>query len=164
MCASPSRTDEPRRSGDQAFNQNPNPFSANLTTSQDLNGVANQRENRSGSRTGISFQILQDGAGDGGGGLRRPDRDRPPGDMGGDMVKTYPSPMSSSSNSQPSRAPSTAQVESPALDGSADREKSRLEQIKHALITFSQFVGPGFMISVAYSECYSCHITRASVC
>ncbi|KAK3953397.1 natural resistance-associated macrophage protein-domain-containing protein [Pseudoneurospora amorphoporcata] len=150
MCASSSRTDEPRRS--QGFNQSPNPLSADLTTNQDLNGVANQRENRSGSRTGISFRILQDGAGDDDGGLPpRPDRDRPPCDMGGDMIKTHPSPLSSS-NPQPSQAPSTAQVGSPNSVASVDHVQSRLEQIKHALITFSQFVGPGFMISVAYID------------
>lgn len=152
MCASSSRTDEPRKS--QGLNQSPNPLSSHLTTNQDLNGVANQRENRSGSRTGISFQILQDGAGDDGGGLCRPDRDRPPGDMGGDLNKTHPSPASSS-NVQSSQAPSTVQVESPIFAGSVKLEKTLLEQIKHALITFSQFVGPGFMISVAYSESLS---------
>ncbi|KAK1780889.1 natural resistance-associated macrophage protein-domain-containing protein [Copromyces sp. CBS 386.78] len=150
MCASSSRTDEPRRS--QGFNQSPNPLSADLTTNQDLNGIANQRENRSGSRTGIPFQILQDGAGDDGGGLPpTPDRDRPPCDMAGDLIKTHPSPLASS-NPQLSQAPSTAQVESPNIVASVDQVQSRLEQIKHALITFSQFVGPGFMISVAYID------------
>ncbi|CCC14509.1 hypothetical protein SMACR_09388 [Sordaria macrospora] len=129
MCASSSRTDEPRRS--QGFNQSPSPLSADLTTNHDLNGVANQRENRSGGRTGISFQILREGA--------------------GDLTKTHPSPVSSS-NPQPSLPPSTAQVEPPTLAGPVNQEKSRLEQIKHAVITFSQFVGPGFMISVAYID------------
>lgn len=134
MCACSSRTDEPRRRGSKGFNQSPNPLSADLTTNQDLNGIANQRETRVGSSTGVSFQ---DGVGDDGGGLPRPDRDRPPGD-----IKAHSSPVSSP-NTQPSQSPSTTSV---------NQGKSRLERIKHALITFGRFVGPGVMISVAYSE------------
>lgn len=148
MCASASRTDEPRKS--QGFNQSPNPLSADLTTNQDLDGIVNQRENRSGSGgTGISAQLRQDGVGDDGGGLPRPERDRPP---GGDMIKTPSSTVSSPPNPQPSQPPSTNQVEAPS-PGSVKQAKSRLGRIKHALITFGQFVGPGVMISVAYSEC-----------
>ncbi|KAK3399189.1 natural resistance-associated macrophage protein-domain-containing protein [Sordaria brevicollis] len=150
MCASSSRTDEPRKS--QGYNQSPNPLSPDLTTNQDLNGIANRRENRAGSRTGISFQSLQDGAADdGGGGGPRPDRDRPPGDMGDDLIRTHPIPVSPP-KTQSSLPPSTRQVETPTLVGSVKEEKSRMERIKHTLITFSQFVGPGFMISVAYID------------
>lgn len=161
MCASSSRTDEPRKS--QGFNQSPNPLSADLTTNQDLNGIANRRVNRTGSTTGTSFRSLQDGAADDGGGRPRPDRDRPPGDMGDELIRTHPSlPLVSPPKTQPNLPSSTSQVESPTLVGSVDRENSRLERIKHTLITFSQFVGPGFMISVAYSEC-DFHLPRASV-
>ncbi|EGO58309.1 hypothetical protein NEUTE1DRAFT_146721 [Neurospora tetrasperma FGSC 2508] len=147
MCASASRTDEPRKS--QGFNQSPNPLSADLTTNQDLDGIVNQRENRSGSGgTGISAQLRQDGVGDDGGGLPRPERDRPP---GGDMIKTPSSTVSSPTNPQPSQPPSTNQVEAPS-PGSVKQAKSRLGRIKHALITFGQFVGPGVMISVAYID------------
>lgn len=36
--------------------------------------------------------------------------------------------------------------------GSANRAKTALERVKHTFWTFGKFVGPGFMISVAYSE------------
>ena len=154
MCASSSRTDEPRKS--QGFNQSPNPLAADLTTNQDLNGIANWRANRAGSRTGTSSRSLQDGPADEGGGPPWPDRDRPPGDMASDdVIKTHPSPQVSSANILSSQSPSANQVDSPTVvDSGTQEKKSRLEQIRHTLITFSQFVGPGFMISVAYSECH----------
>ena len=44
----------------------------------------------------------------------------------------------------------------PSGDSSADHELSRLERLKKVLLTYGKFVGPGFMISVAYSESAGC--------
>lgn len=32
------------------------------------------------------------------------------------------------------------------------RDKTPIERLKHVLMTFGKFVGPGFMVSVAYSQ------------
>ena len=62
--------------------------------------------------------------------------------------------------SSPSKGPVT--VDRPAIDmeprrGGSGQERfakarAALRKYKHALVTFGKFVGPGFMISVAYSE------------
>src|SRR4051812_44937606 len=44
MCSCPSRTDEPYEG--EGHNQSPNHLAADLTTNQDLNGIANAREIR----------------------------------------------------------------------------------------------------------------------
>ncbi|TLD30865.1 hypothetical protein PspLS_03032 [Pyricularia sp. CBS 133598] len=48
----PSRTDEPPLTDHPTWNQNPPFLSADLTTCQDLNGIANAREHRDGSGGG----------------------------------------------------------------------------------------------------------------
>lgn len=37
---------------------------------------------------------------------------------------------------------------------SRTRDGTPLGRLKHVLITFGRFVGPGFMVSVAYSKCH----------
>merc|ERR1712227_1048725 len=44
-----SRTDEPYDGACEGFNQSPHPLSSDLTTNQDLNGIANKRVMNEGS-------------------------------------------------------------------------------------------------------------------
>ena len=56
MCSCPSRTDEPEGSG---YNQSPNHLAADLTTKQDLNGIANTREARNHQDSGTISSLSQ---------------------------------------------------------------------------------------------------------
>lgn len=44
-----------------------------------------------------------------------------------------------------------------------ERQNWSLSRIRNGLITFGKFVGPGFMIAVAYSESLQCHTTKAQI-
>ncbi|KAK3358200.1 natural resistance-associated macrophage protein-domain-containing protein [Lasiosphaeria hispida] len=155
MCSRPSRTDEPYEG--EGYNQNPNPLAADLTTNQDLNGIANSRENRNrDARTiGSSSQALEDEVG--------MTSDRPPViDIGGGDEK--------STNAAPSigrlgvgrdldgKVTATELISTPSGEnsppggGSPHRESSRFARLKQVLFTYSQFIGPGFMIAVAYID------------
>ncbi|KAK0712069.1 transporter smf2 [Lasiosphaeris hirsuta] len=119
MCSRPSRTDEPYEG--EGYNQNPNALAADLTTNQDLNGIANSRVNRGrDARTiGSSSQALEDEVGIG--------PDRPP------IIDISGGEFSPGS-------------------GSPHCESSRFARFKQVLFTYSQFIGPGFMIAVAYID------------
>lgn len=143
-----SRTDEPDV-GD-GYNQSPNAMSNDLVTNQDLNGIANDREQRGrgGRHLGDTGQVeieenttIRDedplvdddrktpGLTD----ERRRDIDQPP----------LPPP--------PSPPPTNPLV--PERRRSLDRSpQSLLEKFKYIIVTFGKFVGPGFLVSVAYSK------------
>jgi len=155
MCSCPSRTDEPYEG--EGHNQSPNHLSADLTTNQDLNGIANTREIRNRAAHAIpgSSHALNDSISaapnepPGGGvvlGEKSPDglsigrlggagagRD---GDSKVAAVEVVAAPFGSSS---------------PSNGGSIRKDQSRLARLKQVLFTYAQFVGPGFMIAVAYS-------------
>ena len=156
MCSCPSRTDEPYEG--EGFNQSPNHLAADLTTNQDLNGIANDREVRNPGTRAIagSSQALED--------KRDKAADNPPADAaaGG---------KASGDGMLPSIAPpdgvnrdahrKTAAVEvapihpgaTPPPGGGSGRQEptSRVARLKKILLDYAQFIGPGFMISVAYS-------------
>jgi metal iron transporter len=146
----PSRTDEPYEG--EGYNQSPNPLSGDLTTNQDLNGIANTRELRNDDPRSISSssQALQDNIGlgsnphDGAGGVKTLTNDPAP--IGRLDAKGYDAQviaatiLSNTSGSLPSD------------NGGSRQDSSRMGRIKRHLLTYGQFVGPGFMIAVAYSQ------------
>ncbi|KAH7146271.1 transporter smf2 [Dactylonectria macrodidyma] len=138
-----SRTDEPFE-GD-GYNQSPNPLSNDLTTNQDLNGIANTRE------------------------LRREDPKsmlgaQPPGaDDDGSISKASGDnnvvPLSVSIHcdaGQPSGKggfqvnPSSPLP--PPFPPAAPHDDGLGERLKSAMFKFGSFIGPGFMIAVAYID------------
>lgn len=108
----PSRTDD--TIGHPGWNQNPPPLNADATTRQDLNGIANSREQRN--------HALQSETETGNVSLNSP--------MLSTVLEAEP-PM------KPSRFPNLQ-----VWSGRIFRE----------LIKFSHFVGPGFLIAVAYID------------
>lgn len=158
MCSCPSRTDEPYDG--EGYNQNPNYLAADLTTNQDLNGIANAREIRSRDARTIasSSQALEDGIdiasndppahanwkpGDGrSANAPAPSIGRPDGAERGDDRKVV-TIQDVSASFRTSSLPSGG--------SSMNRDLSRLARLKKVLVTYGKFVGPGFMISVAYS-------------
>jgi metal iron transporter len=133
----PSRTDEPFDG--EGFNQNPNAFSADLTTNQDFNGIANSRELRNTDPRSIA-------------GL-------PGNSDGGDMLHSTP-PANEDTVTKLANAPkidsqpvldSGMGTWSPPDDGSSRGTSSHVANLKEFLATFGKFIGPGFMIAVAYS-------------
>lgn len=128
---STSHTDEPY--GGEGLNQSPNPYSSDLTFNADFNGRANKRhlrvedpnriEDVSGARADDDAMNLQELAGRGSSHGRRGD---------------------------PAGAPSEDHGGS---DGSRRASmQSKLDRAKQSFLTFGKFVGPGFMIAVAYSK------------
>lgn len=155
MCSCPSRTDEPYKG--EGYNQSPDALSADLTTNQDLNGIANTRENLGARAITSASQDLADSGGpnmnnapdtykEGGGGsttngglpaIGRPGEEGSGGDGSknpGDAVKS------------PATTPFTEER------NAATPSPTRIERLKRTLLTFAQFVGPGFMIAVAYID------------
>ncbi|KAI0477701.1 natural resistance-associated macrophage protein-domain-containing protein [Xylariaceae sp. FL0804] len=145
-----SRTDEPYE-GDDGWNQSPNALSGDLVTNQDLNGIANSRERRGGheprdtdGRADPAAEVVSPPPLTDKGGRRRRKQlgdavDPPPG-------SAAPHPLES--------APSAASVGSrragvglgPPPPGSWAR------RVTQTLGTFGRFVGPGFLVAVAYID------------
>jgi len=140
----PSRNDEPP--DDHGWNQSPPIFSADLTTRQDLNGMVNLRATRT---SGSSSTTRKDQAGDAVDG--RHAKDRPPrlplafGSNG----KTAPTP------SERARSPrqSTPSMPSP-YPTQVPRSRALLtaQHVRRTIAKFGTFIGPGFMIAVAYID------------
>ncbi|KAI4604267.1 hypothetical protein KJ359_000398 [Pestalotiopsis sp. 9143b] len=157
-----SRTDEPYE-GDDGLNQSPNALSNDLTTNQDLNGIANSRTRRSSDDDGSAddtgqavMQVVPP----------VPDRDRVEGANPNLAAKAHHGDSSASGQSpatkESSQAGTAVQVPrddlrrggagAPHAPASATDGGSPLRQLKHVFVTFGKFVGPGFMVSVAYID------------
>jgi len=157
MCSRPSRTDEPYEG--EGHNQSPNPLSADLTTNQDLNGIANTRQiRRRVSRPQCrSSQSFEDDPGQSSTAPTDPGphpqstNESPAtiGRSGGVGVDAKPSPPAPSRRGQPG---SEVGSSSSSFVGSIHPGSTRFEHLKHKLFTYAKFIGPGFMISVAYSQ------------
>lgn len=159
----PSRTDEPYEG--EGYNQSPNYLSNDLTTNQDLNGIANTRALRRGEALSIENAGQSDDEDKG-----LSDADVPK--EGPRAAAVMPSMTGRSPDKGASRriagsaAPVPTDREGGDEDGDGDgggdraprgshgRQNARglLHRIKTVVTTFGKFVGPGFMISVAYSE------------
>ncbi len=157
MCSCPSRTDEPYEG--EGFNQSPNHLAADLTTNQDLNGIANDREVRNPGARAIagSSQAREDD--------RDKATDKPPtapdagGRASGDGMLPSIAPADGVSRDAHGKsaavevAPIHSGATPPPGGGGSDRQEpsSRVARLKKILLNYAHFIGPGFMISVAYS-------------
>lgn len=125
-----SRTNEPIH-GDR-LNQNPNPLSNDLITNQDLNGNVNSRTTRSPSTRSM--------------------------DNSGDSVAEVSSVDENPDGKNLSASHITITAEdAPRVGGDDDGyprspKRSPLGRILYHIITFGKFVGPGFLVAVAYSK------------
>lgn len=147
-----SRTDEPYEG--EGHNQSPNAFSNDLTTNEDFNGIVNTRAQRDSDSRMVSDtgqSIAQADAS-----LSEPD----------DAVKQNGGARilagrHCAAGHSPGRVSSDARVldssfhngnAPPGLPVESGSGKSPMGRVKHVLVTFSKFVGPGFLVSVAYSK------------
>lgn len=163
-----SRTDEPFE-GD-GYNQSPNPLSNDLTTNQDLNGIANARE--LGREDPRSMRGAQPPGADEDGSSAKAAGDKnvfppPSASIHYDAGQTSGKGGFQVNPSSPLPPPSPPIA--PHDDGlgngfnhgfnhgsitSSPRRlyRSPGQRLKSALFKFSSFIGPGFMIAVAYSK------------
>ncbi|KAG0648929.1 Manganese transporter SMF1 [Hyphodiscus hymeniophilus] len=139
----PSRTDEPEGAG---FNQNPNALAADLTTRQDLNGRANSRVRRRIVIEDIA-SIVEDDPGDLTERIVCKDvKGEGEGEGHGRTVTRAASNVTGPRE--------TMDIAGGGVDAAGDyspfREYSR--KLLAVVKKFGKFVGPGFMISVAYID------------
>ncbi len=135
----PSRTEEPEGDG---FNQNPSSLSADLTTRQDLNGIANARELRRIASNEIESEVD-----------RAPDEDRKR-EKGGEVVTEA---GERGSNVQMGAGPGMVPFDvAEGGSGGSGRGNGRnlpllmrtFLKILRGVKTYGKFVGPGFMVGV----------------
>lgn len=146
-----SRTDEPYEGELEGFNQSPAFLSADLTTNQDFNGIANKRTLR---RANHAVSLLNSAL---------DDDTQLKADPGGDSKDFRGSGLADNHISQlegrgteqapysvpfPSSPPSDLNSE---VGGGEAGCLSLGHRLKKGIIKFCTFIGPGFMIAVAYS-------------
>lgn len=138
----PSRTDElPEHDG---YNQSPRSLAGDLTTRSDLNGITNLRSQRDQippdgmTQDEKASRVLIEPAERKGMEGREPSiRDLGPGPSEKQTQNVYIVPSGDPSNVQPT--PST-------------KPQVLARRAKQILFKFSKFIGPGFMVSVAYID------------
>ncbi|KAI5467817.1 transporter smf2 [Mariannaea sp. PMI_226] len=145
-----SRTEEPYE-GD-GLNQSPNPLSNDLITNEDLNGRANFRQLKRDDKHGMTDDAKP----------IAPDisnTDPEPGSEGATPGMVNVSPIghrlgeemaSISASPLPPPSPSSAPPDGLAPGGRDG--KSRVRRVKDIVVKYGSFIGPGFMISVAYID------------
>ncbi|EWG41568.1 manganese transporter [Fusarium verticillioides 7600] len=140
-----SHTDEPFE-GDDGYNQSPNPNSSDLTTNADFNGLVNSRA----SLQGDSRATLPDAASNMSGQIANNNPTETPGRGKAKLRLAY----RSIDHGQPSGGLRSAPANPPpaAPAGSADKGGTPLQRLKDTLTKIGSFIGPGFMISVAYID------------
>lgn len=175
----PSRTDEVPES--DGHNQNPNALSNDLTTNQDLNGIANSRVLRGGDSLSIQSagQTVEAD--------RVPQSVDPHGGEKHQRITNTSAAIGQSPNvntnvsdnvnvnvnagglplPSPSRVNSSSSSPTPSHGGPGGslihRHGSPIAaRLKKVLVTFGKFVGPGFMIAVAYSKSFISSYLRLS--
>ncbi|KAL5340480.1 natural resistance-associated macrophage protein-domain-containing protein [Aspergillus crustosus] len=131
----PSRTDDTLQN--PGWNQNPPPLNADATTREDFNGMANSKAYR-GHTSGI-----------GDGGIAVTERTIPPqdGDEPGPKTSTRGGVISEYSGQQPER-----NSESPRRFFQSFSISTYYSRVIESIVKFSRFVGPGFLIAVAYID------------
>ncbi|KAL2852431.1 natural resistance-associated macrophage protein-domain-containing protein [Aspergillus pseudoustus] len=135
----PSRTDDTLEH--PGWNQNPPPLNADSTTKEDFNGMANSKVYRGhapgqgteGSITAIERSSPSDGA--------RDEPGRRANSAGGAVLSAFSGHRQSQRNSsEPPRRPHKS------------LSSSFSTRIVQSIIKFGRFVGPGFLIAVAYID------------
>lgn len=132
--------------GDDGYNQSPSPNSNDLTTNQDFNGIVNSRVLRS---DGDGLHFSDPGV--------KP-RGQAPGDNPSDRddlhATTNRLTAQSIDRGQPSSGDlqTSANAHSPPASAGANPDRgTAIQRLKKKVVTVASFIGPGFMISVAYS-------------
>ena len=140
----PSRTDEPPE--DYGWNQSPPGCPADLTTRQDLNGMVNLRAERdSDSSDGFHRDEAEDEVNEGHAKGRPPCSPRPV-----PRVGEEPSTCKGACIKDRGVAQSSFLTDAPRTKRS--RGVYNLQSAWRVLVKFGTFIGPGFMISVAYID------------
>ena len=137
----PSRTDEPPV--DAGWNQNPPSLAADLTTREDLNGTVNSRSRRSlksirleeHGQVPINLERLEDVE-------QNIQKSKPPSPQ-----NNLPRSRSSTSNTS-HRANARGTLFSRVQNHISDN----MQGVCQMIFKFSKFVGPGFMVAVAYID------------
>lgn len=145
-----SRTDEPYEGEQKGYNQSPNPLSADLTTNQDLKGIVDGRTVRRGTQSPSLYnsaldddirQTLDPNAGSGGA-------------RGSELVNKDVSQLMGSEVEQAAQSPFPHSPPSNSASGLGGDEGGTLSWgncLKNGIFKFCSFIGPGFLIAVAYS-------------
>lgn len=145
----PSRTEEPEGTG---FNQNPSALSADLTTRNDLNGIANSRELRRIPNTGIDGVVEP-----------VPDGDIEKKKGGITNMRAVALVEKTSERHVGEESGTTMAMETfglgPQSTGGSDggyrgRFSHYLVKAKKTMITYGKFVGPGMMVSGRVTPCF----------
>ncbi|CAI6091903.1 unnamed protein product [Clonostachys chloroleuca] len=148
-----SRTEEPYEQDTRGFNQNPASLSADLTTNQDLNGIVNEREQASDKRSPspseppIQHGIQHEPT------LRRPSKTLAGPKQAGEVAAV--SLLDGRDTAQPASYMSIPIPPPPRGREGGDGEggpPNWRRQLKKVVVKFGSFIGPGFMISVAYID------------
>lgn len=148
----PSRADE--TTDHQGWNQSPSALSADLTTRQDLNGIANSRAHRG--------HIIDPESSSKGALANGNDASVPSSTDAEEAGVRDESPTTSRSIGNALHARSNSalpDVATPSLRNRNGRSTDLLDKASklvrtcgHVLVKYGKFVGPGFMISVAYID------------
>lgn len=146
-----SRTDEPYE-GD-GYNQNPNPLSNDLVTNEALNGIVNSRELKKEDPQSLhgETQIVD----------RDKNANTHPATGSGEASNSLASPLTGQLPRGDNKLPLsqiatvTPDNEAAAPSGPENSCDSPIERVKKVLLKFCAFIGPGFMVSVAYSMGHS---------
>ncbi|OAL72635.1 transporter smf2 [Trichophyton violaceum] len=143
-----SRTDEPYE-GD-GYNQNPNPLSNDLVTNEALNGIVNSRELKKEDPQSLhgETQIVD----------RDKNANTHPATGSGEASNSLASPLTGQLPRGDNKLPLsqiatvTPDNEAAAPSGPENSRDSPIERVKKVLLKFCAFIGPGFMVSVAYID------------
>ncbi|KAH0544524.1 hypothetical protein FGG08_001296 [Glutinoglossum americanum] len=133
--------------GHDGWNQSPPSLAADTTTRQDLNGIANSRSQRDGAR-------IPDGQGNGDEFSVGQDPDQIPSlERTGSKVAVAP-PSKTSALVAAHNEQMRSHANTPS-DFSSEEKKgfaAVARRVGNAMTKFSKFIGPGFMVSVAYID------------
>lgn len=138
----PSRTDEPPES--DGWNQNPPGLAADLTTREDMNGLVNRRTQRD-SHPRIGDEIVMDTS-DPSMDSHTPRMDEPEHVKGKSNADVNEAPLATPEGSV------LSYVEPGSGQASEKGFRARLRDFGNVLMKFTKFIGPGFMVSVAYID------------
>ena len=140
----PSRTDEPPE--DYGWNQSPPGCPADLTTRQDLNGMVNLRaERESDSSNGFRRDEAEDEVNEGHA-KDRPPCSPPPAPRIGEDPSAYERVC------MDDRGVAQSSFLTDASRTNRSKAVSTFQSAWRILVKFGTFVGPGFMVSVAYID------------
>lgn len=138
----PSRTDENEEC--PGWNQSPPGLSADLTTRADLNGIANLRTHRDGDALSHGPPQVDDWIE-----LNEPDI---PTHLSPEADQGHVSEGSKASSGIPTSASYRTTQSRQMHHGSGSATLAFVLKLGKTLVKFSKFIGPGFMVAVAYID------------